>query len=232
MNTPAGWNENYVLINDIDFTGVNLTPVGTFAQPFTGIFDGGGYCLRNAVIEKPGEINIGVFGYIGPGGQVRNLGIVDCTVAGKTNVGGLAGQNDGSLKNFFTTGRVNAELYPGGLVGSQYQGSVSSCYSTCTVTGNRAGGVFGIAEEATITDCYSTGTINEPDSSGIKVIGGFAGDLMFVTISNCYSIGAVNITDGNSYGFTGYIKGSASSHCYWNMETSGRPVSGGAEGRN
>lgn len=58
----------------IDFsTYHNIPPVGSHTYPFIGIFDGDYSNLKYLTIDGSGLQDIGVFGNIGTGGQVKNL---------------------------------------------------------------------------------------------------------------------------------------------------------------
>ena len=67
-------DNNIVLSGDIDLNDLltrsiesNWTPVGTEAEPFTGVFDGNGYTIKNLTLveteAKEGKAYIGFFGY-------------------------------------------------------------------------------------------------------------------------------------------------------------------------
>ncbi len=92
----------------------------------------------------------------------------------------------------------------GGLVGYQYSGTITNCYSTGTVTSSlsSAGGLVGLQRSGTITNCYSTVTAtsdsNEIDSSAIA--GGLVGWQYSGTITDCYSTGEVT-SYSHSYSF-------------------------------
>ena len=45
MMDASRWSEDITLTADIDLTGKNQQPIGTFAKPYTGTFDGKGYTL-------------------------------------------------------------------------------------------------------------------------------------------------------------------------------------------
>ena len=47
---------SYILVKDIDLIGVNFTPLGNDASSFDGIFDGGGFTIRNLTINLPTRI--------------------------------------------------------------------------------------------------------------------------------------------------------------------------------
>ncbi len=76
-------NGSYELVQDIDASetknwngGKGFDPIGEdYYDPFTGIFDGKGHKIRNLYINRPDEDNVGLFGVVGSGGEVKNLGL-------------------------------------------------------------------------------------------------------------------------------------------------------------
>ena len=84
-----------VLNGDIDLSAQrsltsNWTPLGTSKEPFTGVFDGQGYTIKNLVIDGGSNSNIGFFGYT-TNGEIKNLTIENAIVSGRLNVGVVAG---------------------------------------------------------------------------------------------------------------------------------------------
>src|SRR5260370_34991243 len=74
QNNLSGY---YVLGANIDAAGFNFTPIGSAANPFTGIFDGQGYTISNLTINNVSNTDSGLFGDIGPTGMVGNVGLID-----------------------------------------------------------------------------------------------------------------------------------------------------------
>ena len=166
MTSSADWNKNFILIADVNLHGVTLTPVGDYngssGTNFTGVFDGNDHIIRNARINSPTIDYIGLFGYIGTGGQVHNLGIEDVNITGRIYVGGLVGwNNSGAITNCYVMGTITGLPYSGGLAGYN-QGTITNCYTTGTVTvgSNQvfAGGLVGY-NIGTITNCHTTSTV-------------------------------------------------------------------------
>ena len=155
---------------------------------FSGVLDGNGFCIENLSITGGGYL--GLFGSIEAGGSVKNLGIKNCSVSGSfaavgglvgrmgqyqqllfdrrcqqcSYIGGLVGENGGSIINCYSTGTVTgSSAFVGGLVGDNY-GSISDCYSTGDVNGNsEVGGLVGYNDSGTISNCYSISTVSDDD---------------------------------------------------------------------
>ena len=160
MATTLDWNQCFVLDNDIDFSGVNLTPIGNSSINYTGIFDANCHVLRNIDINVPSNDYVGLFGYIGTGGVVKNLGLENIKVIGKSVVGGLAGYNyEGSISSCYADGIVSGNTCVAGLIGGGYNSTITNCYSTGFVTGKE--GVSGLVLDgsANISFCYCTNQI-------------------------------------------------------------------------
>jgi hypothetical protein len=130
-NHPNDWDESFVLVNDINMAGYTCTTaliapdissnIDFQGTPFTGIFDGNDCNIGNLSIDTGGGDSdwLGLFGQIGESGQVKNLGIEDCNISGRScwYLGGLAGENhSGEVSNCYATGSVSGKLFVGGLV--------------------------------------------------------------------------------------------------------------------
>jgi len=158
---------------------------------FTGVFDGNDHKVENLTIDDGGAGNdyLGLFGFIRYG-EVSNLGLEGCSVSGMGyDVGGLAGVNDGSISNCYSTGDVSGGQDVGGLVGRNFS-SVSNCYSSGNVSGSdEVGGLVGENYSyGSISYCCSTGDVNGEDSVG-GLVGLTSG---YCSVSNCYSTGNVS----------------------------------------
>ena len=141
---------NYVLGQDIDATatatwnnGAGFIPIGDFQHPFTGTLDGKGHVIRNLVINNndPTAQGIGLFGYVGQGGVVGNVGLVGGSVTGTGIVGALVGVNRaGSIIQSYSDGMTVTGDSAGGLVGLNYD-LITNSYSNAVVIGTSAGGL-------------------------------------------------------------------------------------------
>ena len=183
-NTSADWNKYFILTADIDLGGATLTPVGYNNTKFTGSVDGDGHVLSNATFNRSSFT--GVFGYIDSSGRVSDLGVEDITVTGYYEIGGLAGFNAGSIAGCHATGSVSSsssfECFEiGGLVGYNYQGTISDSYAATTVTSSgggidnfEIGGLVGYDYQGTISGCFASGSVS---ATYCYEVGGLAGGL-------------------------------------------------------
>ena len=187
---------SYILMNDLDSTtagyeelasptahhGRGWDPIVIFVLThgyygFEGAFDGQGYEIRDLFINRPGEDHVGLFGDVG--GVIMNTGVVNVTATGTNYVGGLVGDNYGTVSNSYSTGSVTGNDYVGGLVGIN-GGPVSNSYSTGSVTGNEnVGGLVGW-NFGSVSNSYSTGSV-----TGNENVGGLVGQ-NWETVSNSY----------------------------------------------
>jgi len=142
---------NYILMNNLDSTtagyaalasntangGKGWEPIGNrTGGNFTGTFDGQGYVIKDLSINRPDEDNVGLFGFVNAGGVIKDIGVVNATVTGCNFTGGLVGQNfEGTVSNSHSTGSVTGSKFVGGLVGAS-GGTVSNSYSSGNVTGS------------------------------------------------------------------------------------------------
>jgi hypothetical protein len=172
-NHQEDWGKWFIVVNDIDMEGYTITqPIGRDSLPFTGVFDGRNKKIWNFTWTSDGTNYVGLFGYVGSGGQIKNLGMenVDVNAVNGNAVGGLVGSNSGTIINCYSTGSVFGFGDVGGLVGANYYGTITNCYSTGSITGGQyVGGLVGRSNGA-ITNCYSIGSV-----SGTIYVGGLVG---------------------------------------------------------
>jgi hypothetical protein len=179
---------------------------------FTGAFDGNDCNILNLRIN--GKDYLGLFGYIGSGSSVHNLGIRDINITGTgSNGGGLAGIMDtASITACCSTGMVTfIRNYAGGLIGWSYNGSVNNSHSTSVITGkgDYIGGLVGYANGSSMTNCYSTGAVK-----GNNYVGGIEGKTYFANITNSYATGPVTGTGNYVGGLVGYSEYGNVDNCY------------------
>ncbi|MGM9746704.1 MAG: GLUG motif-containing protein [Paludibacteraceae bacterium] len=225
--TSLKYDSDNNVTNGSDFT--SWTSIGwarwvgnVFVEnPYTGTFDGQGHTVSGLYFNDTNEDYVGLFGYVGSGGSVSNVGIVDSYFNGKQCVGGVCGENQGTITNCYNTGTVTGTGdYVGGVCGRNI-GTITSCYNTGTVTGTGycVGGVCGdnYSENngtATITNCYNIGKV-----SGSSSVGGVCGRIDG-TITNCYNTGAVSASGNNPKvgGVCGYLWSGNIINCYYDKD--------------
>ena len=243
VNEEGKTDIDITLTGDITLTR-EWTPIGTYDKPYTGTFDGGGkYTITGLTVTGSNDY-VGLFGRIGSGGAVKNVILTEVNVTAGTSVGGIAGQNDGTVENCSVNGTVTGRGFTdtGGIVGTNY-GTISGCSAEGTVTGNtNVGGISGLCVPnydtgtgsligSTIVGCGSTAAV-----SGSNYVGGVVGNLgNNCSLTACYSTGNVTVTSTTSYagGVVGVNAQGTVTGCYHATGTvSGQGNVGGIVGMN
>ena len=209
------------LMSDIDFYGIeNLhSPIGpNAANKFNGTFDGQGYRIKNMIIERPTESNIGFFGWLrgnNANTTVKNL-IIDasCSIHAYNRVGGLTGtyQNGGmtiTVENVLNEATVTAEHQDaGGIFGGHDAGNptviIRNCMNAGTITAKNehpyAGALccyMGVGEGSLIENFLNVGTVNGHE-------GGNMGRHNITNVKNLIDLSDTDpegSTNGQNYGF-------------------------------
>lgn len=209
---------------------------------FTGTFDGQGHTISNlnvAAIPVPSltfgvgisqeafgfiqyrvvvgtayQTSAGLFDTVGPGGVIKNLGIVHgLFYSPNMFVGAIAGSNYGTIVGTYADAATTVLSPPGtgglaragGLVGVNFAGgSIFQSYASALVLGgdssSMAGGLVG-GNLGLVQDSYATGSV-----SGNGWVGGLVGyNGPGAYIVNTYAVGAVNV-DAN-VGYAGRLVG-------------------------
>ena len=220
-------------------------PIGdSDSTSFNAIFDGKGYTITDLAISGSGS-HIGMFGVIGAGAVIRNIGLVDglahCTGTGFAFVGSLVGeQTGGSIINSYATGwsvnRGSRTGNVGGLVGEQTGGSIiNSEATTVSVNGgtsgtgaDNVGGLVGessgIITRSRATDAtHATGLVD--GGAGGNRVGGLVGEQTGGSIMNSEAM--VDVDGGAGGNRVGGLVGKQSAGSIMNSEATGI-VNGGA----
>jgi len=140
-----------------------------------------------------------MFGYTGADSILKNIGLIDCDIKGKSYVGSVVGYigANSKVQNCYVTGKVSVTgSNIGGVVGYAYSATVQNCYSVGNVipssTSQYIGGVLGCANSTTVQNCYSTCSL-DGSISGTGQIGGVVGYISTnSTVQNCYATGIVS----------------------------------------
>src|SRR4030042_425020 len=204
--------------------GRGWQPIGSQDKPFTGTFDGQGFEVGDLSISRLDTDHVGLFGFVGEKGVIKNVGVVNAYVVGELCVGGLVGIRWGTVSNSYSAGSVSGSSdQVGGLVGYNY-GTVSKSCSTGAVAGDSyTGGLVGFNRD-TVSDSYSSGNV-----TGGWLAGGLVGQNRG-TISKSYSAGPVT-GDVDVGGLVGRNYEGSVSNSFWDTETSGQHTSDGGTGK-
>jgi hypothetical protein len=228
----AWWDKDFKLMQDIDLAEYRdnwFNIIGTDMNlGFTGCFDGNGKTIHNFRYHYGGISSVGLFRTVGPGGCVKNLGLIDPNVAqeGGAWIGALAGCNAGTLTGCYVHGgTVSGGMVVGGLAGTTW-GMVSQCFAKTDVFGRQYVGGLAGSNSGRIVDCYCRGSAHGQNN----VVGGLVAD-NYATIRNSYS--ATRVTGAvDTGGLVGYaLAGHASVEgSFWDTEVTGQTVSAGGIG--
>ena len=224
-SSTATWNDTGTSTDTLE----GFNPIGDATSAFGGIFDGAGHTIAGPVIVRPATDYVGLFGFLGTGGQVRNVQLVGGSSTGFSCVGSLVGANSqATVWSCCATGAVTGVGDKvGGLVGDSTFGTVWGCYATGAVAGTSSvGGLVGNKYYGTVSDCYATGAVTGTGGS----IGGLAGSDYYGQLSACFACGRV-AGAGSVGGLLGDCRPGAGLNSYWDMQASGQSHSPGGTGR-
>ena len=140
-------------LGDAEFEGVPI---------FSGIFDGNGHTIRGFQITADGSAK-GLFRYLTQSAQVQNLTVEAQIHPGgsRAEVGGIAGNNSGTISGCTFRGSLSGGSYVGGIAGrNTVTGTIEDCLSEGTIQGEHF--VGGIAGEnvGVIRQCQNRAGIN------------------------------------------------------------------------
>lgn len=167
-------NINAVMTADVVCTRA-WTPIGTYNNRYMGTFDGQGHTISGLNYSNSTEDCVGLFAFVGADGQVLQTGVINSSITGKQEVGGISGRNKGVIKNCFSIVELGGADYIGGICGVNY-GTIEDCYSVVKMKEDQGkGGVCG-SETATssISNCWYNSDIYCRDNgigTGISTFG-------------------------------------------------------------
>ncbi|MBR0359699.1 MAG: hypothetical protein IIX21_01135, partial [Clostridia bacterium] len=177
------------LITDVDINEKNWLPIGRYDsnsvvsyRPFLGTFNGNGHIVKNLKITQAYDGGIGLFGALGSGATVKNLGCENFVFSYQNannqprvdHCGAIAGYTIGAtidscyVKNFSATNSNMwlSEGQVGGMVGLMSDRSVisNSYVMNITLKGSpnayhaEFAGRLGTNTKVTFENCYTAGT--------------------------------------------------------------------------
>ncbi len=193
---------DFVLTADINLGGkkINGAPV------FCGSFDGGGHTISNYEIEFSGDDYAGFFNKIAEGAAVvnlslngvmgkaessdnefsadvirgeieKNLGITtESTAVDGASFGGIAGYNEGIIKNCAYSGTVKAEKRAGGIAGENSEkGLIDICENHAEINSTYISGGIAGDNEGRVRGSENKGAVCADAEENNSNIGGVAG---------------------------------------------------------
>jgi len=180
---------------------------------FDGVFDGYGHRIRRLTLQGDARDHVGLFGRIGRAGWVYDLGLEDVSIDAPDNslrVAPLAGENAGHVVNCYVTAPTRSPdaQQPfglgagivggnhcrslGGLVGVNWLGVVSDCYTVADMRASAAstqvGGLVGYNYMGTLANCYAAGCVWGGDIESVGALVGRSSE--HVTTTSCYYLAA------------------------------------------
>jgi len=180
-NIRNDMSNDYILMNDLDSTTAGYDELAGPAAdegkgwhpiigpggdpPFTGIFNGQGYEIRDMFIDLPDIGYVGLFSIVGEEGHILNIGVVNADITSTAYIGGLVGGNAGTISNSYSTGSVTGAYMVGGVAGVN-SGTVSDSYSTSSITSETGAGGLAGQSFGTISNSYSTGSVTGSNYTG------------------------------------------------------------------
>ena len=197
-------------LNDLPYPPANeWIPINNFS----GTFDGDGHTISGLYYSGSGNY-VGLFGYVGSGGVVKNVKVADSYIGVTTTsenalyIGGISGHNEGHLEGCTFTGTLTAEnnttnnvySYAGGISGSNI-GTIERCINYGKITGDGynpivggiCGGDYNTEVRGTIKNCENNGAVTSITIGGdgnTCVAGGILGDGLS-QIEGCHNRGSV-----------------------------------------
>jgi len=220
------WREQrFLQTEDIELAGCLFAGLGStlsgannaWAQPFDGVYDGGGHTISDLVMDRGSAQFTGLFLYVGDAGIISDVHIVNADVKGGSDTGALAGSVDrqGRVEDSSVSGvvTVSGATRTGGLVGNA-EGNIrrSEVTGTVTVTGGRAvGGLAGRAGfPGEIRGSTVSGTVQ---ITGDNRVGGLVGEFTDTPVVGASVSGSVSVVAADRYagGLLGQATGSDAS---------------------
>ena len=185
---------HYVLTNDIDLKGKDLSALGkSNAYTFKGSINGQGHVVSNASLtQEEDNENIGIIAKT-EGAVLRNIAFTDYSVntsdKGK-HVGFIGSAKNTIFKNVYARGSVYGNDHVALLAGDGDGCTLTNCMVDGSVKArSQVGGFFGctLADGATFNHCLATGTLRATYRGWIGGFIGLVDKLSTISIQQCAS---------------------------------------------
>lgn len=154
------WSQNrtVVLEADINLSGADFNGIPSFG----GTWEGQNHAITGLSLSQDGSVQ-GLFRYVQQGALVRDMTVKGRIKPGGTraSIGGIAGNNAGTIENCAFDGVVSGTSQIGGIAGvNTVKGSINGCTVSGTVYGSHfVGGVVG-QNDGVAANCTNAASVN------------------------------------------------------------------------
>lgn len=147
---------NCTLTADIDLTGKDWTPIGTWPG-YSGVFNGQGHRITGLNFSAA---TTELFGLLNLRGVIKNLQLIDVNLYGSSgSAAGIVEQNEGQIIACSVTGKISAYGRTCGIADLNY-GSITACWFDGTLKDYESGAIVRFNYN-TITSCYWGGNAEQ-----------------------------------------------------------------------
>ena len=250
VNGGTGYEGQYISLDaDLDLTGTAWTPIGATGS-FNGSFNGNYHTITGMTIgsesEKASYTEAGLFGSVGKGAAIRNVGVINAAIYNKTttdpSVGLLAaGISENSIvESCWATGTIYSDTtspyysYVGGLVGSiGIKSLICNSWTNVVVyakgsSDSFVGGIVGdTGNNSAVVNCAALGSVanygNTSMMYGAGGVVGYSSGAVYASYSSSrIHMDAMSYDDGADVPVGGVVGSpsalSAAYNCYFNKE--------------
>ena len=250
VNGGTGYEGQYISLDaDLDLTGTAWTPIGATGS-FNGSFNGNYHTITGMTIgsesEKASYTEAGLFGSVGKGAAIRNVGVINAAIYNKTttdpSVGLLAaGISENSIvESCWATGTIYSDTtspyysYVGGLVGSiGIKSLICNSWTNVVVyakgsSDSFVGGIVGdTGNNSAVVNCAALGSVanygNTSMMYGAGGVVGYSSGAVYASYSSSrIHMDAMSSEDGADVPVGGVVGSpsalSAAYNCYFNKE--------------
>jgi len=213
--TPETLAMDYFLVNDIDFGGSSITPIGVYSAAalnagyaFAGTMDGRGHAIKNFRLSSGATFSAttgtwgtgnnhwlsGIFGGTGPSAVIQNLAVINF-MGGPSNAvhnGMLTAHNRGLIENVFVYGTLVNVAY----------GDAMAAWNAAAPMFSRSNGANAIVRNSVIMVRAAEGSVNMNrvgGSSDAAIIDNVFVVLDYARANTHTSQGAVTATRVNAF---------------------------------
>lgn len=219
-NINKGLNQNYILVNDLDFSGYS----NFYINNFSGKFEGNNHTISNVNIIKSGKS--GIFNQVN--GTLQNVTFENIIKNSSSTYHGIVGSSNryGKFYNVHIKNMTviidesykTANMYIGSLLGTGTASSISYCSasdvtfkSSSEAVGVTIGGLVGNGSGIFINNSFTQNVdINVENSISSNGVGGLLGresSGSLGSVDSCYSTGKATSNSANVGGLVGQTQG-------------------------